>query len=132
MRGQPGYWAGDLVERRMGTGHSATIIETHSRCMLAVKPNHNLLTQVNAAAADLLSDVDNEGLRGGIYDPGTEASRYRDLPPLLNCGVYSCDPDSPWPQGTNRDTNSLLREPFHTGTDLRRIDHGQVDPALNE
>lgn len=129
-RRKPGYWEGDLVEGKMGTGQIATFVERHSRYLLAAKLERKLVTQFNAAARDLFADIDNERLRGIIYDRGTEMSGYRDLQQVLNCGIYFCDPGSPWQRGTNENTNGLLRESFPKGTDFRRIDQEQVDAAL--
>lgn len=129
-RRKPGYWEGDLVEGKIGTGHIATFVERHSRYLLAAKLERKLVTQFNAAVRDLFADVDNSMLRGVIYDRGTEMSGYRDLQQVLNCGVYFCDPGSPWQRGTNENTNGLLRESFPKGTDFRRIDQEQVDAAL--
>ena len=129
-RRKPGYWEGDLVEGKMGTGQIATFVERHSRYLLAAKLERKLVAQFNAAARDLFADIDNERLRGIIYDRGTEMSGYRDLQQVLNCSVYFCDPGSPWQRGTNENTNGLLRESFPKGTDFRRIDQEQVDAAL--
>ncbi|AFM10722.1 IS30 family transposase [Turneriella parva] len=129
-RRKPGYWEGDLVEGKIGTGQIATFVERHSRYTKAAKIERKLVEQFNAAARDLFADVDNSLLRGVIYDRGTEMSGYRDLQQVLNCGVYFCDPGSPWQRGTNENTNGLLREPFPKGTDFREIDQEQVDAAL--
>ncbi|HNJ66292.1 MAG TPA: IS30 family transposase, partial [Turneriella sp.] len=72
-----GYWEGDLVEGKMGTGHIATFVERHSRYTKAAKIDRKLVTQFNAAARDLFADVDNSLLRGVIYDRGTEMNGYR-------------------------------------------------------
>ena len=130
QRRKIGYWEGDLVEGKTGTGHIVTFVERHSRYTKAAKIDRKLVTQFNAAARDLFADVDNSLLRGVIYDRGTEMSGYRDLQQVLNCGIYFCDPGSPWQRGTNENTNGLLRERFPKGLDFRRVDQEQVDAAL--
>ena len=129
-RRKMGFWEGDLVEGKIGTGFIATFVERHSRYTMAAKLERKLVSQFNAAARDVFADVDNSLLRGISYDRGTEMSGYRDLQQVLQCGVYFCDPGSPWQRGTNENTNGLLRESFPKGTDFRRIGQEQVDAAL--
>ena len=129
-RRKPGFWEGDLLEGKIGTGHIATFVERHSRYTKAAKIERKTVEQFNTAVRDLFADVDNSMLRGVIYDRGTEMSGYRDLQQVLNCGVYFCDPASPWQRGTNENTNGLLREPFPKGTSFRRVNQEHVDAAL--
>lgn len=129
-RRKAGYWEGDLIEGKIGTGYVATFVERQSRFTLAAKLERKTAIQFNTASRDLFAEIENPLLRGVIYDRGTEMSGYGDLQQILNCGIYFCDPGSPWQRGTNENTNGLLREAFPKGMDFRKITQEQVDAAL--
>lgn len=129
-RRKMGYWEGDLVEGKIGTGVIATFVERHSRYTIGAKLERKQVSLFNGAARDAFADVDNSLLRGITYDRGIEMSGYRDLQQVLQCGIYFCDPGSPWQRGTNENTNGLLRESFPKGMDFKSVGQEQVDAAL--
>jgi IS30 family transposase len=68
------------------------------------------------------------------WDQGTELSQHAQLRIDTGVRVYSCDPHSPWPRGTNENTNGLLRQYFPKDTDLsahRADDLAAVAATLN-
>ena len=54
-------------------------------------------------------------------DNGKEFARFKELEDNTALTVYFADPYSVWQRGTNENTNGLLRQYFHKGTDFRNV-----------
>ena len=61
-----------------------------------------------------------------------ELAHHQQLTLATNMDVYFCDPQSPWQRGTNENTNGLLRQYFHDGTDLRTFLQAALDRTARE
>ena len=136
-RGVPGHWDGDLI---IGTGRSAigTLVERSSRSTLLVhlprlegwaeKPpvkNGPSLGGYGAVAMNAGLRVSMMELPGQLrktltWDRGKELSGHAQFALDTGTRVFFADPHSPWQRGTNENTNGLLRQYFHKGTDLSR------------
>jgi IS30 family transposase len=150
-RAVPGHWEGDLI---LGLGSSAvgTLVERTSRftMLLHLPRMHRHGDQPRAHNGPALAGHGAEAVRDAIatsiatlpdqlrrsltWDQGAEMAQHAQLRIDTGLQVFFCDPHSPWPRGTNENTNGLLRQYFPKGTDLSRhtpADLAAVAAALN-
>jgi IS30 family transposase len=150
-RAVPGHWEGDLI---LGLGSSAigTLVERTTRfTMLLHLPRmdgHGFEARtkngpalaghgaeaVRGAIARTITTLPEQLRRSLTWDQGAEMAQHAQLRIEAGVAVYFCDPHSPWPRGTNENTNGLLRQYFPKGTDLSghsADDLAAVAAALN-
>ena len=65
-------------------------------------------------------------------DRGREMAGHAKLTRNTGMKVYFCDPYSPWQQGSNENTNGLLRQYFPKGADLSGYSQQQLDAVADE
>lgn len=68
------------------------------------------------------------------WDQGSEMAHHDRLADLFAGGIFFAHPGSPWPRGTNGNTDGLLRQYFPKGGDLRDFDANDlrdVEQRLN-
>ena len=118
-RAVPGHWEGDLLMgKRMHA--TATLCERKSRfVMLVVLQDGHTADLV----ADVLSHRRSPSCPTSSVDrsPGTKAKRWpRTLALIITTDVpvYFVYPRSPWPRGSNENTNGLLRQYFPKRSDI--------------
>ena len=112
-----GHWEGDLVTGSRNT-HIATLVDRKSRFTIILKLAGKDATTVNAALLSTFRKMPLEYRKSLTWDRGMELAKHADLTTEIGIPVYFCDPQCPWQQGTNENTNSLIRQYFPKKTDL--------------
>ncbi len=62
-----------------------------------------------------------------IWGRGAEMARRKAFALATNVDVYFCDPQNPWPCGSNENTNGLSRQYFPNSTDLSGHSQGYLN-----
>ena len=132
-RAVPGHWEGDLI---MGEGNRTaigTLVERATRYTLLVHlPHGHTAEQVRDGLIATMQTLP-EHLRGSLtWDQGSEMARHLQFRMATDIDVFFCDPASPWQRGTNENTNGLLRQYFHKGSDLSRFTAADLEYVAQE
>jgi IS30 family transposase len=64
------------------------------------------------------------------FDNGKEFAQHEFIGKCLNADVYFARPYHSWERGTNKNTNSLLRQFFPKGMSFKNFSRMDVDDAL--
>jgi IS30 family transposase len=116
-RAAPGHWEGDRLSGSKNS-HIATLVERHTRYVMLVKVANKETKTVLSALIKQAKKLPTELYKSLTWDRGKELAAHRRFTLATNIAVYFCDPQSPWQQGSNENTNGPLRQYFPKGTDL--------------
>jgi transposase, IS30 family len=124
-----GDWEGDTV---IGKGHQAVLLTLVER-----KSRYTLARPLACREADMVQEAINELLRPHrnrchtvTFDNGKEFAQHEFIGKCLNADVYFARPYHSWERGTNKNTNSLLRQFFPKGMSFKNVSRMDVDDAL--
>ncbi len=119
IRDVPGHWEGDLIVGRHNQSAIGTLVERCSRYTRLIHlPASHDADELHDAITPVLLSLPKQLRVTLTWDQGGEMARHAEIAKLLSGGVFFADPASPWQRGTNENTNGVLRQYFHKGTDL--------------
>jgi len=110
-------------------------VERHSRYIMLKKVKDNRTSTVVNALIKHSKKLPKELYQSLTCDRGAELSGHHEFTVATNIKVFFCDPHSPWQQGSNENTNRLLRQYFPKGTDISVHNHAHLNKVarrLNE
>ena len=109
-RALPGHWEGDLI---IGAGQQSaiiTLVERHSRyVMMRRLPVDHTSPTVIEAITEMIGALPAHLRASLTWDQGAEMANHAEFTVATDCGVFFCDPHSPWQRGSNENTNGLIR-----------------------
>lgn len=109
-RAVPGHWEGDLITGTRNQTAIVTLVERQTRyVMLGHLPAGHTAPEVRNVLTSLIGTLPAH-LRGSLtWDQGAEMANHAEFTVATDCGVFFCDPHSPWQRGSNENTNGLIR-----------------------
>ncbi len=114
----PGHWEGDLLKGARNKSAIGTLVERTTRLVILARMEGTDATSARQGFTKTLRHVP-AALRNTLtYDRGKEMAEHEQLAQRLAIQIFVADPYSPWPRGTNENTNGLLRQYLPKGTDL--------------
>ena len=132
-RAVPGHWEGDLIIGRSGLSQTGTLVErTTGLTMLIALPDDRGAQTVAAAIQRQIATLPAQACRSITWDQGVEMAAHTRFTVATGIPIYFCDPHAPWQRGSNENTNGLLRQYFHKGTDLSVHSQAHLDNVAAE
>lgn len=147
-RAVPGHWEGDLIIglQRFAIG---TLVERTTRFTMLVhlprEAGWGVIPQtkngpalagygaitMSRALAETVTELPEQLRLSLTWDCGKELCAHARFTVETGVPVYFADPHSPWQRGTNENTNGLLRQYFHKGTDLSRWSADEINAVAH-
>ena len=104
-----------------------TLVERSSRLVKIVKMHELCSTSALHEFTEAFAGTDRAMAKTLTYDQGIEMARHRDLTAATGVKVYFADPALAVAEGSNENTNGLIREYLPKGMDLSTVSQDELD-----
>ena len=125
----PGHREGDLIKGAYNGSAIGTLVDRNSRFVILARVDDAMAESVLEGFTRRPHTLPKAFRQTLTYDQGKEMARHQDLEKRVGIRVYFADPHSPWQRPTNGNTNGLLRQHFHKGTDLSEYSQRRLNPG---
>lgn len=126
-RSRIGDWECDTIAGNVGTGLITTMVDRHSRLLLAAKATSKRSTEHRQLILRMLEGMEVQSLS---FDNGVEFAKHEELEKDLGVLAYFAEPHKPWQRGTNENANGVLRFFFPKGSDFREVTQQKIDEVV--
>lgn len=122
-RQEIGHWEGDLVVGKGQDGFIVTLVERHSRRLVAILTNTKQAAEVSHAIIKTLEDYPISWVKSITFDNGTEFAEHQTINEHLHADIYFADPYAACQRGSNEQVNGILRRYLPKGTSFKQLEH---------
>jgi len=128
-----GHWEADTLAGKSGSACLVTLVDRHSRFLIAERVDKKRSQPVADKIIEALSKIPKAYLKSITTDRGTEFAKHSVVTDALNqIPFFFSDPHSPWQRGTNENTNGLLREYFAKSFDFSSVEDAWISDSIHK
>ena len=128
-RRTPGHWEADLMLFGNRGQSLLTLVERHSRLLLALPLTSKTATPVASAITQLLAPFPDQWRQTVSFDNGTEFTRHHQLH-ALGIQTFFCDTRSPWQKVSVENGIGRLRRFLPRQTNLAQLPEDRIAQLL--
>ena len=118
-----GDFEGDTIVSRGKRSGLVTLVDRHSRYLLAAKLKDRTATRTRQKIEHLLAPLPANKRHTATFDNGKEFAEHETLAQRLGLQVFFAHPYASWERGTCEQTNGLIRQYYPKGTDFADVSH---------
>ena len=123
-RATPGHWEGDLMLFGVHKQPVLTLLERHSRLLIAARPPSKHADPMANIIVKMLAPLPARWRQTVTFDNGTEFARHHRLH-ALGIQTFFCDTHSPWQKGGVENAIGRMRRYLPRKTDLAAVTNQQ-------
>lgn len=131
-RAEHGHWEADTIVGKNQDGFIVTLVERHSRRLLAIWTSTKQAAEVARAAINALREMPRSWVKTITADNGTEFYYHELITHAVGAPCYFAAPYASYQRGTNENTNGLIRRYLPKGTPFASLTQRQVDCIVDQ
>jgi IS30 family transposase len=125
-----GDWEGDTIEGARKQGYIMTMVDRHSKYLMASLMRHKTADLLEKNASKAFRDIPMAFRKTLTVDNGKEFAFHKKIARKTGLEVYFARPYHSWERGLNEHTNGLLRQYFPKGTSFYQITAKELAAAV--
>jgi len=123
-----GDWEADTMIGKGKKGAIVTLVDCNSRSLRMGLVDQRTKEAVKEMVISLLTDLP---VHTFTRDNGKEFAGHEEISKALDAEIYFAHPYASWERGTNKNTNSLIRQHIPKHTDFRKLTKADIQFTEN-